>query len=208
MTLMKTAAIVATIAATAIASPASAQRVVDTKGFYVGGGLNASSIKIDDSDIGDSDRESGGGFYFHAGWNFTPRLGAFIGGAAANISADDGNDFLLGHADLGGRLSFPGASSFLPYIEVAITAVSAEDEFEDQDVELSGTGATGAAGFNYFLSQKVALDLNVRYTVGEFNTVKIGDISISNDDGIGMNTARINLGLAYYPFAGQRSRVR
>lgn len=49
---------------------------------------------------------------------------------------------------------------------------------------LALTTAGGAAGFNYFFGPKLALDLNLRYTVGEFNAVKIGGESVSSDDGV------------------------
>ena len=48
-------------------------------------------------------------------------------------------------------------------------------------------------------SRRIAFDLNLRYTLGELNTVKFGDITISNGDGIGVRTARFNLGIAVFP---------
>ena len=54
-------------------------------------------------------------------------------------------------------------------------------------------------GFNYFFSPKLAFDLNFRYTKGEFNTIKVGGQSFSDDDGVGVNTGRFNIGLAVYP---------
>lgn len=187
----------------AAATPASAQRVADLKGFHLGAALNGSSIQLDDADLGDSDRESGAGINLYVGYNFTSNIGLFLSGTGASISSEDGDDFILGHGDLGVRLSFPGSSAFVPYIEAAYTALTAEDSFEGDKVELSGTGATGAAGFNYFFSQKLALDLNFRYTKGEFNTIKIGGQSISDDDGIGVSSGRFNIGIAWYPMSGR-----
>jgi hypothetical protein len=34
--------------------------------------------------------------------------------------------------------------------------------------------------------------------------VKIGGQSFSDDDGVGVNTARLNVGIAWYPMANRR----
>lgn len=107
----------------------------------------------------------------------------------------------LGHGDLGVRLLL-GTSSAIPYIEAAYTGLNAQGDIDGDDVELRGTGFTGAVGLNYFVSQKLALDVAFKYTKGEFNTLKIGGQSFSDDDGVGVSTGRFNIGIAWYPSAG------
>jgi hypothetical protein len=213
MKILKTFGVVVllvTIAGTASAQGAMGNVAgVNTKGFYLGAALNGSSIQIDDSDFGDSDRENGPGLTLHLGYNFTKMFGIFLSGTAASLNIEDDElqeetDVILGHGDLGGRVSFVGTSSAVPYIEIAYTGINAKFDVEGEDVELRGIGATGAVGLNWFFSREAALDLNVRYTKGEFNTVKIGGTSVTEDDGIGLNSARLNVGISWYPMADRR----
>ena len=197
----------AVAALTTFAMSASAQSGPRTKGFHVALGLNATSSQLDEDDVGaDTDAESGGGLYLTTGYNFTPRIGLFLGLTGARIDAKNvGNDYNLGHADLGARFML-ATGSIAPYLELALTGLNAqgEDDESGEDIELRGGGLTFGIGSNFFVSQRFAIDLGLRLTGGEFNTVKIGDLSISNDDGVGVGTARINLGVAFYPSAGRR----
>jgi hypothetical protein len=166
-------------------------------GFFFGVALNGSAIVIDDEDLGESDSESGGGLSLTLGYNFTPNWGALFSLSGAAISSPDG-DYTLGHADLAARYSFAAPKrSFIPYLEAGLTGIGVVAS--DEDVELSGGGVTGAAGFNYFFNRHVALDLNLRYTWGELTTVRFGNASISNSDGIGVRSSRFNLGIAVFP---------
>lgn len=198
----KTALAVILVGLLSMATESVAQATASrTKGFNLGLALNGSAIKLDDEDVGDSETENGGGIALHAGYNFTPNLGAFIGLTGASIQPNDGGSYGLGHGDLGVRLLL-GTSSFVPYVEAAFTGLNAQGDIDGDDVEFSGTGFTGALGLNYFLSQKLALDVAFKYTKGEFNTIKIGGQSVSDDDGLGVSTGRFNIGIAWYPSAG------
>ncbi|HEX6574867.1 MAG TPA: outer membrane beta-barrel protein [Gemmatimonadaceae bacterium] len=203
---MRLTVMLALIALVTFAANASAQRVSRTKGFHIALGLNASAIQLDEDDVGeDTDAENGGGLYLTTGYNFTPRIGAFLALTGARIDAENvGDDYNLGHADLGARFML-ATGSIAPYLELALTGLNARGE-DDQgrDIELRGGGLTLGIGSNFFVSQRFAIDLGLRLTGGEFNTVKFGDISISNDDGVGVGTARLNLGVAFYPSAGRR----
>jgi outer membrane protein W len=203
---------VSDVAPTTVVSPASPTvprvereaHVQDTvssdllgKGFHFGVALNGSSIMIDDEDLGESDTENGGGLSLTLGYNLTQKWGALISLSGAAISSSDG-DYTLGHADLAARYSFAAPRrSFVPYLEAGLTGIGVVAS--DEDVELSGGGVTGAAGFNYFFNRHIAFDLNLRYTWGELTTVKFGNTSISNSDGVGVRTARFNLGIAVFP---------
>ena len=96
------------------------------------------------------------------------------------------------------RYSFAAPKrSFVPYLEAGLSGIAAASS--DEDVELNGGGVTGAAGFNYFFNKHVALDLNFRFTFGELNTVKFGNVTFSDGDGIGVRTSRFNLGVSIFP---------
>jgi opacity protein-like surface antigen len=188
------------------AADVSAQARSTTSGFHLGAGLNFSSIKVDaDEDIEiDSERESGGGINLTAGYNFTPQFGLVIHLAGANISSD-GGDYGLGHADLAGRFSIANpASALVPYLELGVSSIALVDEADNgEDVTVSGTGFTGAAGLNYFFSPKLALDANLRFSMGELDTIKIGGNSQTVDEGVDVTTARLNVGISWFPGGGR-----
>ncbi len=189
------------------AAPLTAQMDPRTGGLHVGAAINGTSVEIDDADVGVEERESGGGLSLLIGYNFTKNIGVFLGGTAAQIDVE-GDNFTLAHGDIGVRFSFPGKSAFIPYFDVAFTGLNASDLGDNgtqfSDVELSGNGFTGGLGFNYFFARRVALDVNLKFTAGEFDTVKFDGGSISTDDGISTNTGRINIGVAWYTGIGGR----
>jgi hypothetical protein len=183
----------------AVIRPASEATASDIPGdgFHFGLALNGSAITIDDEDLGESDNENGGGLALTLGYNFTPKWGALLSLTGAAISSADG-DYTLGHADLAARYSFAAPKrTFVPYLEAGLTGINAVSS--DEDVELRGGGVTGGAGFNYFFNRHVALDLTFRFTWGELNTLKFGNVTISDGDGIGVRTSRFNLGVAIFP---------
>jgi hypothetical protein len=167
------------------------------QGFHFGLGLNSSAMQIDDKDYGQSDTESGAGFNLSAGYNFNPTWGIVLSFAAAAMSSE-GSNYTLGHGDLVGRFTVASPERmFRPYLELGGTGIAAI--VTDEDVQLEGSGVTGAAGFNYFFNRSFSLDVNLRYTVGQFTTVRFGGTSVSNSDGVALNTARFNLGVSIFP---------
>lgn len=183
-----------------IAGPASAQRIADVRGFHVGAALNSTSIKLDETGFSDDDRDSGLGANVYAGYNFTRNLGLLFSVTAAKLSTDDTENYTVAHADLLGRVSFPGRSSLVPYLELGVAGLGVEYTPDGEDeVELEGTGVTFGGGANYFFSRRAALDLGFRYTTGEFGSAKIRDREIETGEGVGFNTTRLSIGLAFYP---------
>ena len=189
---------------TSISSGAGAQ-LADTRGFNLSAALNGSAIKLDDEDFGDSDTENGAGLALQAGYNFTRNFGVFLGVTGASIQAEGGGSYALGHGDLGVRISLP-SGRLVPYLEAAFTGLNAQGDLDGDDIEFQGTGGTGTLGLNFFLGQKVALDVAFRYTKGEFTTFKINGEGLTSDDGIGVGTGRFNLGITWYPSAGNGTR--
>jgi opacity protein-like surface antigen len=170
------------------ATDVSAQARSTTAGFHLGAALNGSSIKFDleDEETGlEAERESGAGITLTAGYNFTPQFGLLINLTGANLEVEGGS-LGLGHADLAGRFSLANpATALVPYLELGVTSIAlVEDEESDEDVTISGTGFTGAAGLNYFFSPKLALDANLRFTMGELDTFKVGGNSLTADEGV------------------------
>ena len=183
----------------AAATTAQAQVIPDTRGLHIGAAANATSIKIDETEFSDDERENGYGAHLYAGYNFTKNLGLLLSLTAATINDNLTEDFGVAHIDLMGRASFPGRSALVPYLELGLSAVGAGYDAEGGEVDLSGGGLGLGAGINFFFSRKAALDLGFRYTAGEFGTAKINDREVDSGDGVGFNTTRINLGIAFYP---------
>jgi hypothetical protein len=191
--------IAAALLSVASAGAASAQRVADIKGFHFGAAVNWTTIEADETAVTDDDQDRGPGLNLSAGYNFTRNFGLTLGLTAAGIEDNQTGDYDVGHIDLGARFSFPGSSAFVPYVELALTAMSAEFEVQGQEVELKGGGISAGAGLNYFFSRLLAFDANFRLTGGEFTKVEIDDREVRDVDDIGVTTGRINIGLAIYP---------
>ena len=181
------------------AGSANAQRMPDVKGLHLGAAVNATSIKLDETEFSDDQRENGYGANLYAGYNFTRNLGVLVSLTGANINDSGSEDFSVAHIDILGRASFPGRSALVPYLEVGVAGVGAEYVAEGEEVELEGAGLSLGAGLNYFFTRRVALDLGFRFTTGEFGTAKIADREVETGDGVGFNTTRLNLGIAFYP---------
>lgn len=194
--------------AAALPAVAQAQRstpVFGAKGLFLGAALNGSAIKLDEfSDDNDGDTDSGGGLALFGGWGFTPQLALFVEASAASIDSE-GETWTLAHADLGLRYHFTGATrKFVPFVEGAITGRlgSFEDiDFDDEDgvdVELTGGGVTLGGGFLYFFNKSLGLSTDLKWTTGEFDKVKVGNVSVDGLD-IDATTSRFNLGLTWFP---------
>lgn len=193
--------VAASLLALTTASAAAAQARSSTQGLHLGLALNGSSIQLTDDEVdSDLEAESGSGINLTAGYGFTPQFGILLSVAGASMN-DAADGYVLGQADVAGRFSFANPSrAFVPYLELGYAGLSLQDETDiGENLELQGAGFTGAAGLNYFFSPKLALDLNLRYTMGEFDTVKLGGDSVSTDDGVELSTARFNIGVSWFP---------
>lgn len=190
----------AVVIVSASALSLEAQVVPDTRGLHLGAALNATSIKLDETAFSDDERENGYGANLYIGYNFTRNLGLLASLTASNINDSDTEDFSVAHVDLAGRVSFPGRSALVPYLELSLAGVGAEYTASGGEVELVEGGGVGlGGGLNYFFTRRAALDLGFRYTFGEFGKAKINDREVDSGDGVGFNTTRLNLGLAFYP---------
>ena len=196
-------------------SVAEAQNRSNTNKLFLGLSLGGSSIELEgeDDDGGfETEREQGPGGAFRIGYGFTSLFSLYLEGSAASIDVE-GDEFALLHGDLGARFHFGGPSrAFIPFLDVALTgrAIAVDDlEVDDGqggtqtvDVEVSGSGFSFGGGFLYFFNPKWALDVGLKVTTGEFDTVKFDNISISGLE-IDATSARLKVGVTWFPMSGR-----
>ena len=190
---------------TVAASTAGAQERVNTRGLSIGAHMNGSSIKVEDAD-----QESGGGLGLRVGYGFTPMFSAYIGSDVAKVSVPESlgdGDFLLTHAELGMRANFVGARSWMPYLDLSIGQRMASAEVDDgagntSDHELSGMSFGFGGGVQWFFSPSFALDLGLKYTMGEFSEYKIDNVTLSGGE-LDAKSTRLNVGFSWSPMASR-----
>lgn len=203
MKLRSTFAVSLVALATAVGS-ASAQTTTEarstTRGFHIGAALNGSSLELTDAEAADVGRDNGSGLSFTAGYGFTPQFGLLLTVTGASM---DSGGYALGHADIAGRFSFANPDrALVPYLELGFTGLALVEDDVDE-TQFSGNGYTGAAGLNFFFTPKFALDVNVRFTTGEFTSVTSGGETVTSDEGAGANTGRFNVGVSWFPGGGR-----
>jgi opacity protein-like surface antigen len=163
------------------------------------GGASLSSDGLRD------EHQSGGGFSAQLGWGFT-RLFTLLADASGAVLNDE--EHVLVHFDLLGRFNFtnPGRA-WVPFVDAGISAriagqddaaVVVDDETRTVDLEMSGGGLTVGGGLEYYLTPAIALGASVRWTVGEFSTVKFNNVDI---DGFKLDatTTRLDLRVTWRP---------
>jgi hypothetical protein len=180
----------------------------NTSKFFLGLSLNGSSIAFDEES---SDVESGGGISGQIGWGFTKNFALYLDASGAAIRTDIG-DVGLGHFELGGRWHFASPTrALVPFLEVGFAgrAVVQEgviyyDDFGNPlsgDFSLLGSGVAFGGGLQYHVSPSMALGGSLKWTVGDFTTVKLDNVSVDGLE-IGATTARLNVGFTWYPVTG------
>ena len=88
---------------TAITTSSQAQVIPDTRGIHLGAAINATSIKLDETEFSDDERENGYGANIYAGYNFTKNLGLLLSLTGSNINDSQTENFSVAHIDLMGR---------------------------------------------------------------------------------------------------------
>ena len=153
------------------------------------------------------EHQSGGGFSAQLGWGFT-RLFTLLADASGAVLNQDDEELVLVHFDLLGRFNFTNPRrAWVPFVDVGISAriagqddavVVVEDETQTVDLEMSGGGLTVGGGLDYHVTPAIALGASVRWTVGEFSTVKFNNAEF---DGFKMDatSTRLNLGVTWRP---------
>ena len=176
-------------------------------GLVVGLNLTSSYATVDGASFGDHTftgrgREGGGGMHLTLGYNFTPAIGVLL--HAGGVLLNDDDERVLGGVDLALRYSLPGHSeAVIPYLEIAVGGYALEDETSGVGSELNGGTVSVAAGLNYFLTRRFALNADFRYNVGTFSTARIEGQSIADDAAMGFNTSRVNVGFNWFPMSSR-----
>ena len=194
---------ISTVAAVfAVAGPAGAQAKSNTAKFFAGLELGGSTL--DSDDFGGS--ESGGGATLRLGYGFNPKFALYLEGSAATMSSDDG-DWTLGHGELGMRWHFASASrSLIPFLDAGYTyrsvtpdqIVDDEGNTLDGDFEISGGGLSFGGGLLYFFNPRWSLSTSLKWTMGEFDTVRYNNVSMSGLE-IDATSTRFSIGISWFP---------
>ena len=117
------------------------------------------------------------------------------------------DDYALGVGDLGVRYTFGSPEArWRPFLTTGYSAVGIsfdEIDFEDEldvDVEMSGPAITVGGGVQFFPTSRLALDGALLFSGGEFDEIRIEDVTVDleDDDKIGLTAFRLQLGLRYY----------
>lgn len=172
-------------------------------GLIVGLNVTSSYATVDGASLGDHTfagrgREGGGGMHLTLGYNFTPAIGVLV--HAGGVLLNDEDERVLGGVDLALRYSLPGHSeAVIPYLEIAVGGYALDDETSGVGSELNGGTVSAAAGLNYFLTRRFALNADFRYHVGTFSTAHIEGRSIADDAAMGFSTSRVNVGFNWFP---------
>lgn len=172
-------------------------------GFSVGLGILGTAVTFEDSDA-----ESGGGLGLQVGYGFGRMLTLFASADASKIKFEDPDidgEYTLAHFDLGARLNFGGPmSSFVPYVEGAYTGRAATSTIDfgssgSGDIELTGTAFTVGGGLNYFVDPNLAFDFGIRWSSGDFDTVKFE--GQDTGDTFEAKSLRLKIGATWFPFS-------
>jgi hypothetical protein len=191
--------------ATIVTLPASAlAQGSTTRGLSLGAQLMGTSLEVENGD-----RSAGGGFGLRVGYGFNRIVTAFVHIDGSSVEVEEGQsvggEWDLGHAELGARFHFANSlRRWVPYLEASIgsRSVRVDDaEVNGQpagDVTFSGAAVTFGGGVAVHFTRKLALDVSLRLTGGEFNKVDVGSVSV-NDLDIDAASARFGLGLTWWP---------
>ena len=184
------------------AQPASSQSST-TRGWSLGFHVQGASLTVEDGDA-----DTGGGAGLRVGYGFNRRFTAFLTADGAKIDAVNApnvtGEWDMAHVDLGLRFHFANSlSRWIPYLEAAggARAVSVDEaEVADEVVDLSFNGAsfTLGGGISHYLNETLALDVNAKFTSGEFTDIDIDNITVGGLE-IDADSFRFGLGLVWWP---------
>jgi len=174
-----------------------------TRGFNVGLHLSGASLSVEDSD-----RYSNGGAGLFIGYGFNRTFQLFLQLDGAQFEVDDAEvtgDWGMGHGDLGVRFHFANSlRSWVPYLQTSLTgwAVGVDDAQvqgqPESDVGFLGGAVTLGGGIMFYFNQKLAADLQLVWSWGQFDQIKVDDVTVSGLE-IDASSTRFNLGISWWP---------
>jgi len=175
-----------------------------TRGFMLGAHLSGASLTLENQDRNNA---GGGGLIVGYGLNRNITLLLQLDGAQFDEQSTGTveGDWQMGHVDLGIRYSFANSlRRWVPYLQGAFgyRSVSVQDPIVDntqrEEVEISGGGLTLGGGLDFYFTESFALDVQLLWTGGEFNTLRVDNVSATGFD-VDATSARFNLGVAWWP---------
>ena len=176
---------------------ASAQKSAST-GFFIGVGLEGSAIR---EDVSQSITESGGGGSLTLGYGFSKHWSLYGDVSGANINADGGGTYGLGHADFGARVHFrAGPNIVVPFLQAGFAGRGISQDVQGSRVTGAGAGFSFGGGLNAHFSPKVAMSTAVTWTAGTFNHFTVDGQTVDNGS-FDATSARLQLGLMWFPGA-------
>ena len=193
------------LAAAPLAAQTAAAPASSTKGFFLGAHLGGSAITVDELS---DEQESGSGAGLQIGYGFTRQLALVVEGTGAALDTDGGT-LGLGHFDIGLRYAFTSPTRrFVPFVDVAFSGRALGQDDADLgdgttgDITISGAGLSFGGGAQYYFAPRWAVGAGVKWTAGEFSQVKVDNVSVDGLE-IDATSARVNLGITWYPMAGR-----
>jgi hypothetical protein len=200
----RTIAVVCLLQAVSEAAGAQSPRASrsTTEGWFLNAHLNGSSLTIDDV-VTD---ESGGGGGLQVGYGFTRTFSLYIASDVASVRDREPNfrgDYSLSQFDIGARFNFANRARIVtPYFDLALTGRRFAADVTlfglSGDAEWQGGGVSAGGGLAIHTSPRVAIDIGVKFTGGEFTDLEINGASVSDQNRRGSG-ARLNLGVTWYP---------
>ena len=189
-----------------VAAESAATQESTTRGFTIG--LHGTGASLDPQGAG-NDRESAGGGGMFLGYGVNRRITLFIQGDGAkfdNLTTDNvAGEWTMGHFDFGVRFNFANSlRKWIPFLQGALgyRAVSVDNPIVDSvartELSITGAGLTLGGGVDFYLSESWALDLQLLWTGGEFNTIRVDNVSVSGLD-FDATSSRLNLGVSWWP---------
>ena len=190
------------------AAPAAAQVNSVEHGISLGLQLHGTALDPED-DLNDN----GGGAALEFAYGFRNDISLFLSAGVSAMEPEDGKvggSYALSELDLGGRYTFRGEENeWRPYVEAALSGMLATFEdvnFGNQssvDLEISGPAFSLGGGIQYFLTPSWSAGLGLRWSVGSFDHVKVGNVTIElePEDEFDVQTTRLQLGMRYH-FSG------
>ena len=165
-------------------------------GFFLGGGLDGESIVV----YGDPNvEESGGGVDFTIGYGFSQHWSLYAQANASQIAAAGGGEYSLAHFDVGTRIHFrAGSHTVVPFLQVALTGRAAVDDINGTTTTSSGGGISLGTGLNLHFTPAVAFSTSIMWTLGAFDTFKVGDRTLDGSSIVAGST-RVHFGVVWFP---------
>jgi opacity protein-like surface antigen len=162
-------------------------------------GVHASSASL--SLVEDGSTTFGGGMSLGIGYGFTSRLALHASTSGAVLRPSGDNRWLLGHADIEGRLNFTdGDRKWVPHLALGVGIRTANFEIGDSREQIGewhgNPGLVLGGGLSYFPASRVSLDASLRYGFGNLRQMSCPE------KGDGPRTCatstRLNVGASWY----------